>query len=180
MEHFYKNIPGWFSYDGLYKDAVIEYTNANLVEVGSYEGQSSAFMAVEIINSKKNIKFDCIDTWTNHNEVRDAEETYNKFITNMKPVEGYYTPIRMDSVEAAKLYQDESLDFIYIDADHSYESVKNDILAWFPKLKVNGILAGHDYPMEPVRRAVHELLGEKNISLNMCSWKYRKTQKWDT
>ncbi len=175
MKHFYLSIPGWFSCNFLYTEIVRSASNgSHFVEVGSYEGQSAAFLAVEILNSGKQIKFDCIDTWTNHNDVRDSDETYNMFLNNMKPVEGVYNPIRMDSIEASKLYEDNSIDFVYIDADHSYEAVKNDINAWLPKVKPNGILAGHDYPMLSVREAVHETLGEKNISVNMCSWRFTK------
>ena len=40
---------------------------------------------------------------------------------------------------------DNTLDFCYIDADHSYDSVKNDLDIWLPKIKINGIICGHDY-----------------------------------
>jgi len=53
--------------------------------------------------------------------------------------------IRKFSKEASLLFKDESLDFIYIDAQHSYAACKEDINCWWPKLKKNGILAGHDY-----------------------------------
>ena len=49
------------------------------------------------------------------------------------------------SVTAAKQFTDQSLDFVYIDADHSYESCLADINAWHPKIRVGGILSGHDY-----------------------------------
>ena len=49
------------------------------------------------------------------------------------------------SVSAAKQFTDRSLDFVYIDADHSYESCLADINAWHPKIRVGGILSGHDY-----------------------------------
>jgi len=69
--------------------------------------------------------------------------------------------LRLPSVEAAKLVPDESLDFVFIDADHSYEGCSSDIQAWLPKLKADGILAGHDYdnseyPKWGVKHAVDE------------------------
>lgn len=47
--------------------------------------------------------------------------------------------------DVAKLIQDESVDLVYIDAGHDYDSVTKDIKAWFPKVKVGGIMAFHDY-----------------------------------
>jgi predicted O-methyltransferase YrrM len=47
-------------------------------------------------------------------------------------------------------------DFIFIDAAHDYDSVVKDRAAWWPKLKPNGIFAGHDYPWHEVKQAVTE------------------------
>jgi hypothetical protein len=53
--------------------------------------------------------------------------------------------LRMDSLEAARRVADESLDFVFIDGDHSYEGCKRDIEVWVPKVKVGGWIGGHDY-----------------------------------
>lgn len=50
-----------------------------------------------------------------------------------------------DSYLMAKEVEDDSLDFVYIDADHTYQAVKKDLVAWFPKLKSGGIFGGHDF-----------------------------------
>ena len=60
--------------------------------------------------------------------------------------------MRAFSVEAAKRFTDESLDFVYLDADHSYEAVRDDIAAWWPKLKPGGLFAGDDYGALPVQQ----------------------------
>lgn len=70
--------------------------------------------------------------------------------------------LRLRSVEAAKHVPDNSLDFVFIDGDHSYEGCKSDIEAWFPKVKPGGLLCGHDYknvdcPFPGVDKAVEEL-----------------------
>lgn len=83
---------------------------------------------------------------------------YELFLSNIESVKQVITPIRMASVDAAKTYSDESLDVVFIDAGHSYEAVKADILAWYPKVKRGGYIAGHDYPHEPVKCAVHDTL----------------------
>lgn len=68
---------------------------------------------------------------------------------------------RMPSAEAALSVADQSLDFVFIDADHSYEGCKADLNAWAPKVKIGGLLSGHDYentdfPKFGVTRAVDE------------------------
>jgi predicted O-methyltransferase YrrM len=65
----------------------------------------------------------------------------------------------MESVSAAATYADGSLDFVFIDAAHDYQSVVDDIRAWGPKMKPGGTLAGHDYQREEFQRAVHDVLG---------------------
>jgi len=59
---------------------------------------------------------------------------------------------------ACGFFEDESLDFIFIDADHSYEGVKRDITLWSPKVKKGGHIVGHDIDWEGVKRAVEELI----------------------
>lgn len=73
----------------------------------------------------------------------------------------YVLPIRLPSNIACQKFDDEFFDFVYIDARHEYEFVKEDIECWWPKInKYNGILAGHDYDIQAggVRRAVHEFI----------------------
>ena len=47
--------------------------------------------------------------------------------------------------EAASLFENGSLDFVFLDADHSFESVWQDLSVWYPKVRIGGILAGHDF-----------------------------------
>ena len=66
------------------------------------------------------------------------------------------------TVEAAERIPDDSLDFVFIDAGHSYEAVTADIRAWWPKVKVGGWFGGHDYHEHHpgVIRAVTERFSE--------------------
>lgn len=171
MNHYYRNIKGWFDFQSIYSDAVKGAKDGDhFVEVGCYLGKSTAFMAVEIINSGKQILFDCVDTW-------EGKEwgVYDQFADNTQKVSGAINIIRKPSTEAAKDYADNSLDFVFIDADHEYESVVEDINAWHPKVKIGGVLAGHDYHLNHpgVIRAVNELLKTRIILL--ISWKYIKS-----
>lgn len=56
-----------------------------------------------------------------------------------------FTLLEKTSSEAASGFEDGSLDFVFIDADHSYEAVKADIATWLPKVRPGGWITGHDY-----------------------------------
>jgi hypothetical protein len=168
MEHFYEKIQGWFSFPDLYSHVVKTFPDgSHFVEVGVWKGTSSAFMGVEIVNSGKNIRFDCIDPFIPvGDEIPEYKITHedlkNEFINNMKPLEGRYTLYPLGSPEVTKKYKEKSLDFVFIDGSHKYEDVVKDIKAWMPKLKKGGILSGHDYSSAwpEVVKAVNDVLGE--------------------
>ncbi len=84
-------------------------------------------------------------------------------INNMKPLEGHYNLITTESPRCAEIYKDKSIDFVFIDGDHSYDAVIKDIKAWLPKIKTGGILSGHDYEIPSVKKACHDVLGERNL-----------------
>jgi predicted O-methyltransferase YrrM len=66
--------------------------------------------------------------------------------------------------EASKQVEDHSLDFVFIDADHSYEAVKDDIACWAPKVRAGGWVGGHDYhprKFPGVVKAVDEAYGKR-------------------
>lgn len=181
MQHIFQNIDGWFNYISLYHQVVSQASHgAHFVEVGAWKGRSTSFMAVEIANSNKQIKFDVVDTWAgslehqNDNLVK-TDELYNTFLNNTLPVKEYFTPKRMTSLEAASTYDDCSLDFVMLDASHEYADVKDDIIAWLPKIKSGGILSGDDYhhTWPGVVQAVTELLPNSTI-LDSATWVYQK------
>ena len=187
MEHFYQDKKfeeNWFDYASLYKNVIANAKNkSRFVEVGSWKGKSVAFMCVEIANSNKEIDFYCVDTWEGsieHTEEQKGDNLYKTFLENTKPVEEYYIPIKLSSLGASKKFKDNTLDFVFIDASHEYKDVKNDILAWLPKVKNGGILAGHDYTYFPeVKKAVDETLGESNIIKQESCFVYYKNKLTD-
>jgi SAM-dependent methyltransferase len=188
LEHIYQQEKfgeNWFSYPNLYSDIVKQFpSGSKFVEVGSWKGKSSAYMAVEIANSEKEIEFFCVDTWEggpDHQDMEELSQLYVTFLNNMKPLENYYSHLKTTSLEAVERFEDNSLDFVFIDASHEYEDVKNDINAWLPKVKPGGILAGHDYYPEGtddwfpgVKRAVNESLD--NFELSDNCYIYRKEE----
>ena len=74
------------------------------------------------------------------------------------------------TTNAAKLMKDESLDFIFIDADHSEEGVRNDIELWTPKVKKGGMIFGHDIDWPSVKKVVEEKYGTKYYTSHDNVW----------
>jgi len=184
MEHIYQEErfgPPWFGFSDIYSEQVQRAQDgSHFVEVGSFMGKSASYMCVEIINSGKNIRFDCVDTWAGSIEHQDMDivkenELWNTFSTNMEQFisSGVVTPIRMKSVDAAKLYEDNSLDFVFIDASHEQKDVEDDIDAWLPKVKEGGMLAGDDLGFEGVDAAVNLKLGGR-YTVRGRSWVFNK------
>lgn len=179
LEHFYQKIPGWPNeLPQIYAKMVQNFPeNSHFVEVGAWKGASTAAMGVEIANSGKNIRFDVVDTWQGSEEHQTDRSVidnslFEEFLANTAPVRQFINPIRSTSIEAAKLYADNSLDFVCIDANHEYEQVKLDILAWLPKIKSGGMFAGDDFhhTWPGVVRAVQELLSGYHNSATSWWW----------
>jgi cephalosporin hydroxylase len=173
MEHFYDAShmgEDWFTYPVLYKNMVAQFpSGSRFVEIGSWKGKSAAYMAVEIINSGKDIKFDCVDIWTDVDEPHvqiTGDDLFQTFLNNIEPVKQLINPIRSDSRKAAELFEDNSIDFIFFDGDHSYDGLKADLEAWLPKMKPNdSIFAGHDYAWTPhIQQLLNDMYGEDNYS----------------
>lgn len=116
---------------------------------GAEVGVESGRYAQELCEQNPGVHLLCVDAWA-------AYRGYREHVTQAK-VDGLFAaaqerlkPFRVDfirkfSVEGAKEIRDESLDFVYIDANHSYPYVVADIAAWLPKVRKGGVLAGHDY-----------------------------------
>lgn len=116
------------------------------VEIGVAEGwYSSKIMELDIVD-----KMYGVDPYAPHQGYRDytRETTFSRLRANAhNRLDRYYNYefIEAFSMEAVKRFEDNSLDFVYIDGDHSYEAVRDDMTAWFPKVKPGGIMAGDDY-----------------------------------
>jgi predicted O-methyltransferase YrrM len=163
----------WFNYAKFYSKIAKwlrqrdESKQVIAVELGVWKGHSIGWLAsncptVEVYGVDL---FEDTYRYQAHPRLqKEAKTVYDHFLTSLD----YYEcknvqAIRSLSWEAAKRFDDESVDFLFIDADHSYEAVKADIIAWLPKMKTDGIIAGHDFdnPKHPgVKQAVLELLGE--------------------
>jgi len=151
------------------------------VELGVKEGRFTAYM----LRTFPDIHMVAVDLW----QVRPGVdqpfgfETYSnwdfgdirtRFNRAIEGWENRCTVHNMDTQEAAALYDDAIFDFVFIDAEHTYEGVRDDIAAWRSKVKPGGLLCGHDYDENfvGVRKAVDELgkitLGENAVWMLRC------------
>lgn len=184
----YEDIHGWFDYKDLYSEFSSLLTDSKtFVEVGVWKGKSISFLATDLKQSNKKPTLFAIDTFKGtagdpgHRGMIDSLQVslLDHFKENLKHLEidDYVNIIKKDSVEASEMFQNETIDIIFIDADHSYEAVKKDLEAWYPKVKRNGIIAGHDYLGDHwpgVKKAVDEFFVDKNTTVTECppsSWK---------
>lgn len=181
MQHFYTEVPGFFGFLPLYEEIARNLKDGQLlVEVGSWKGRSAAYMGVEIANSGKNVEFCCIDPWQDGGpdlvgtkfETKRQGQLYDEFLHYTKPVAQFIKPMRMTSLEAVELFEDESVDFLMIDGDHNYPVVKQEIQAYLPKMKKGGIISGDDYLWPGVTQSVEETLGS-----NHCGVRIHKRDK---
>ena len=90
------------------------------------------------------------------------------------------TILSLSSHDVSKIIPDDHFDYIYIDACHEYDLVKEDIEDWYPKIKIGGIIAGHDYMTSwpGVKIAVDEFANSNNYKLiepGGCDWLIIKT-----
>ena len=142
--------------------------NLKIAEVGVHCGKN----AYRIYKVCKPSHLYLIDPWdktiedSNHTqnvvleEQQMNEETARMYFGDKKNV----SIQKKFSVEASESFEDEELDFVYIDADHSYEAVLADLRCWSKKVKKYGFLGGHDYDNRGgwIQKALELFLKENN------------------
>lgn len=132
----------------------------NHVEIGSYLGASACFISrgIRLASSNPEARLFCVDTWMNDAMTEGQRDTYQEFSENTRSYDRMIVPLRARSEEAAAGLL-AKVDFLFVDGDHSYEGVSNDIRSWFPKLSAGAVAVFHDYGWaEGVQRAVAELV----------------------
>ncbi len=157
----FKKIKGFLKHTegvALYENTKEVCVHGNAVEIGSYCGKSTCYIAQAC--KENNSLLYAIDHHRGSEEQQKGQEyfdeeifdvfenrinTYPLFLKNIKEYEldNFIKPMVMDSISASKEIS-EALDFIFIDGSHTYESARNDYKYWKPKLRDGGILAIHD------------------------------------
>jgi hypothetical protein len=145
-------------------------THGHIVEVGSWQGKGTLQL---LAHNTGHIY--CVDTWAGTPDdpeqhelyASQAAEAFGNFVRNLRPWldEGRVSIWSMPSVVAAGLLRHKApalgFDAVFIDADHRYEAVRDDIAAYAPMIRRGGTIAGHDYDWDGVRQAVDEAFGDR-------------------
>ena len=178
---------GWFSiYEAAYLYRLVrelENPAPVIIELGSCFGLSSMIIA-KALSNKPDALIYCIDAWEEDGSsvsqdtrefVQDKAKSnisfFEIFQNNMKEfnVDHQLIPIKAYTSDVAKIWTQEA-DLIFVDADHSYEGVCNDVSDWKDCVKVGGQILLHDLKLEfagsdeysAPGRVVNELLGENS------------------
>jgi hypothetical protein len=182
MKNFFehqKKVCGWHKcYYGVFSSIINENNYKKVLEVGCAYG----FHVKQVITNTDVGSYTMVDPYVPYsndgfsdsvqNVFRDGTETLSNFdqflhivLEELTEYKNKITHIRKPSVEAAKEIEDNSLDAIFVDGDHSYTAVKEDLTAWWPKIRTEGTICGDDYWMPDVARAVHEFASEHQLEV---------------
>lgn len=157
--------------------------NALNLKIGAEIGTQRGLYAEYLLKNTELFLY-LIDIWQHQDKgykdianVSSSEHESNLVMTRqlVAPYEGRYEIIRAFSVDAAKRFSEDELDFVYIDANHSYKATLEDLDAWYPKVRIGGLIAGHDFLDGDnicgcefgVKSAVTEFMEEKGQVFNI-------------
>jgi len=138
-----RNLP-WYPRRGTRNDmaVVLGKLGFNIgAEVGTYKGQ----YAKVLCDSNPKLHLTCIDPWRaySHWTQEFEDKIYATALENLKGRN--VTIIRKPSLDAVRDFKDESLDFVLVDGDHSFDGAMQDIIQWSYKVRKEGIVMVHDY-----------------------------------
>jgi hypothetical protein len=117
-------------------------------EVGAEIGVEYGYFSESLC--KGGLKVYAIDPWMDYGNYRNNRKSQKEMNSWYKETKKRLAPydckiIRKFSLTAVKDFEDESLDFVYIDGAHDFENVTNDIVEWSKKVRKGGVISGHDY-----------------------------------
>ena len=138
--------------------AMLEMLPTNVELVGAEVGVLRAKTSCIMLHRLPMLNLILVDNWQEDSEGPTGEAAYREALGNLEPFKDRVTIIHGDSTVSADQVQDDSLDYVLIDADHTYPKCLLDMHAWWPKVREYGWMFHHDidhpdFPHWGVRRA---------------------------
>jgi len=160
---------GWFGNARQLTEILDSNNISTVIEVGSWLGSSTRFLASSIDPKGKVY---AVDTWKGstteaiHMQDPRLPYLYQIFLSNVihASMTNQIVPIRMESLEAANALSVKA-DLIYIDASHETLAVYQDILAWMPHLNKDGVICGDDWQWATVQKGVTRAAKKLNLQV---------------
>jgi cephalosporin hydroxylase len=153
------SIQGWFDYAPIYDRMVAECRDGGtIIELGVWKGRSLCYLARKAAASGKNINVIGIDSfahsdWDGYAQIQRLDRAKGETRTveeqcraNLAATGCPAQIIKSDAIEAAGMFADGSVDFVFVDDTHNSEHVAKELAAWIPKMRRPTWIAGHDYP----------------------------------
>ena len=148
-------------------------------KVGAEIGVAGARYSECLCQVIPGLKLYCVDTWQRYPGNRRGglqkqhDDNYELAQKRLAPFDA--TLIKKFSMDAVKDFADGSLDFVYIDANHDFDFVMEDIINWAKKVKKGGMVSGHDYYQfhhSGVVEAVDAYVKTHNLELGLTSHRH--------
>lgn len=194
----WQDIPGWFDFEPIYDRWAQDIpADGTFVEVGCFMGRSLGYWLDRLAKYGKldSVKTYAVDPWDYDHEPAEGTNTYgdtwagdlqqsvdphgnlfSAFLYHTTTCLGAHANrirvVRAPSVRGARLFEVGSIDRVWIDADHCYTAMMQDIAAWRPLIKRGGCFGGHDYSASfpGLIRAVDEVFGKGHRYADSNSW----------
>lgn len=146
---------------------------------GAEIGVASGYYSEILCKINPKLHLYCVDPWLKYYDYKDFANpgTFISMEEKAKKILSKYntTIIKKFSIDAAKEFKTGQLDFVFIDANHAYKYVLEDIALWTPKVRKGGIVSGHDYYKTKagnvgVIQAVNEYVKKYGYKLKLTRW----------
>jgi hypothetical protein len=140
---------------------------------GAEVGVERGHFSLQLCQANPSLRLICVDAWApypgyrEHVTAEKLEGFYQETRARLAPYHPTY--LREFSVDAARRVRDGALDFVYLDGNHSFDQVTADLAAWTPKVRVGGIVAGHDYGRSSVGQ-VKEAVDQWTAAHGIDEW----------
>ena len=146
--------------------SILKATNAIHYGSGAEIGVLYGDTSFHLLNEIPNLNLYSVDPYLPYDEPDRTAQHMEKYEADARSRLSQFGArsimMKCTSIEAAPAITDKSLDFVFIDAQHTYEACKEDIETWFPKVRPGGLITGHDYRWHGVNQAVTEFAERMN------------------